>query len=760
MLKYLLLFLCLNTTLVFSQSKIRISGNITNENKNVSGVVLEFHSGQLTKKVISDNNGGYKFVGLSPDTNNVIILKAYYLGLKPLIQEFKFPTKDTVIDFHFIGLENNNLKEVAVKGTRTAVTDAYKSVYKINPVDYIKNTKSDKVLATLQGVSIQDEEILVNGKNKATIFIDGIESNNKELKTISADEIEKVEVITNPSASYNSDFIGSVINVVLKKKKSDYFKGSIEGTAGVRNNFYSIFPTLAYKKKSFLIKSYYSYLHNTQTIDYNSSRENSDGTYYNQTSIRKPTGYQQVFNTKISLIISSKSKVNISNEVSGYKFNSDATGTYNSDAQPVDAIFSNNNNLEKQNRWSLSGVYSFKLNPKNIFYLKGKYFQYNNINSYNISENDTSSLLGVVKSTTNESTGEADHAYTNFKLLGKSSDLYSGIKYIDRHFDFISDQFNIGQRSESAFTELNTKFSAKLSAMMGLSFENTTNSAPNLDQHYNYLLPTVNLSYDLGSDYGLRGGYSTKIIRPSAKDLNDELIYLNPGLAEQGNRNLKPQVRNYLFVTLNKKIAVSNLSLTLFNESINHAIIPIYRIEKDVLVSTLDNAAHDQSTGFNFGFQSKLFDLISTNLNAGLDYNKFSNSSVYSIIKQNDGYTYRANCNLSSNIIHKKLALTLSGYYNSPVYTLINKTVTRPNLNFNAETNFFKDKLNISLSYNNIFAMNSRTAVYTNTDTFNQNIFTRNNTSNLTLTVAFYFGKTFSSSIANSTVDNDDIIIR
>jgi outer membrane receptor protein involved in Fe transport len=746
---------------IAAQNKITLTGTTTLAGTGFQGVIVELSSSAIHKRVLSDGKGNFKFPQITGNSLDTILLQASFLGYKTQSIRFNFPVKDTLVTIVFKEQDVANLKEVKIVGNPNSGTNAYKSVYKINSKDFIKNTTGNKVLATIPTVSIQNDDIIVDGRNKAIIFINGIESSNMELKALAADEIDKIEIIANPSASYNSDFTGSVINVLLKAKTVDYFKGSLSGTAGARNSYYALFPTLAYKRKSFLFTSYYSRVHNRQNIQYHLDRLNTDGDSYNQQSNRTPDGYQQSLNSKISFTLSEKSRLNFSNDFSGYKFVANTDGSYvdtNTAAGQVN--FSNKNAEEKQDRWNITSVYSYAINPKNTFLLKGKYYTYNNIDSYQIEEENGSINKGVSKSSTREGTAELDYAVEEINLFSKKTSLYAGLKYINREFDLSMDSFNISQNVLNLFGELNTTLSKKLSSAVSLSLENTNNKNQDFDQNYLYFLPNVNLLYDLGKGYNLRGGYSKKIIRPSANNLNNQIVYLNPGTARQGNQNLKPQLRDYVYTSLGKKINNGQLSLRFFHEYTQDAIIETFRTENDVLISTLDNAAQNQVTGFSLSLTTKMLKVIQANLSWGMEYSTFENSTDYSIIKQNSGFTNRSNLNLSAKVFKDRLALSLYGFYNSPLYTLTTKTKTYPNLGFEAETNFFNNSVNINLSYTNMFALNARRYEYSKADHFNQTIFTRNNTSNLLLTVSYYFGKKFSSGIKNSTVDNEDIIVK
>ena len=77
-------------------------------------------------------------------------------------------------------------------------------------------------------------EVLINNRKKAKIFIDGLEGTMQELESLDADDIDRIEVLSVPSASYGSELMGGIIHVIRKNRMEHLFKGNLQASRGLR----------------------------------------------------------------------------------------------------------------------------------------------------------------------------------------------------------------------------------------------------------------------------------------------------------------------------------------------------------------------------------------------------------------------------------------------------------------------------------------------------------------------------------------------
>jgi hypothetical protein len=745
----------LNTSPAFAQSVAKLSGKITVENLTIPNVIVQLKIGSDKYHTLTDNNGGFIFENPKISGVDTAFITVRYLGYKTVTREILRSGFAVPIDIKLTETDQAQLKEVVITGSNR-LNNAYKSTYKIDHRNFIKNAKANAVLETLPNLSVQNDEIFVEGNNKALILINGVQASPIELRTIDAEDVDRVEVISNPTTAMSTEHIGSLINVILKKKKGSFIKGVIDGSIGIRNNYYSTFPSLSYKRGAFLVKSYFSKIYNEQLIETELERAQSNG-FYNENSERKPKGGQYSFNTRINYDLSKKTALNVVYDVGGYSFNSLTSGSYITQASNEFITFFNRSK-EKQNRITLGPILTYNVNSNNTLTFKGKFFKYDNIDNYNLINELNNPRKNEIRSSTREISGEFSLDNKEVKLGDLKVDFYSGLKYINRNFDFNTG--NIKQSIYSLFSEINTDFSSKVSFNLGLDIENTDNKGANIDQNYYNLLPTVNLVYHFANKQDLKFGYSKRMIRPGAYNLNDDLVYINPGLARKGNNQLKAQIRDYYSITFSKASKVSNLSLKLYNEQIKNGIIETYTQQGDILVNSMENVSRSDSYGLNVGFRTKLFRIIMANFNSGIDYNTFETDASNVLVSSNSGFTFRNSFNLRTNMLKNKLALIFSGYNTTPAYTLINKTISYPSLNLEVESNFFKDKLNARIGYRDMFALNTVRKISSNFDSFRQLINNHNKTTNIVFSLAYNFGKVFNDRMNSREIENSDIIVK
>ena len=165
------------------------------------------------------------------------------------------------------------LNEVVIRSEKTTVEIKLdKKVYNVGSDLMVKGGTVSDVLDNIPSVSVDVEgNVSLRGNENVKILIDGKPSNAiniaEALRLIPADAIEKVEVITNPSARYDAEGGGGLLNIILKKGKNLGLNGTFIANTGYPDN-HGLSGTLNYKSKNFN-------LFTNQGLNYRNSPGNS-----------------------------------------------------------------------------------------------------------------------------------------------------------------------------------------------------------------------------------------------------------------------------------------------------------------------------------------------------------------------------------------------------------------------------------------------------------------------------------------------------
>jgi len=136
----------------------------------------------------------------------------------------------------------NQLNEVVIRSEKTTVEIKLdKKVYNVGNDLMVKGGTVSDVLDNIPSVSVDVEgNVSLRGNDNVKVLIDGKPSNainiNDALRLIPADAIDKVEVVTNPSARYDAEGGGGILNIILKKGKNQGLNGTFILTSGDPEN--------------------------------------------------------------------------------------------------------------------------------------------------------------------------------------------------------------------------------------------------------------------------------------------------------------------------------------------------------------------------------------------------------------------------------------------------------------------------------------------------------------------------------------------
>lgn len=228
----------------------------------ISGALLDSATGQplsFASIILLKAQGDSSFVAGAQTAENgafelpkvaagQYLLRATVLGYKPLRQVVTLTAATPSARLGALKLQPTatQLAGVTVQGERAAVQESLdKKVINVEKDLSSVGGTAVNVLQNVPSVTVAaDGTVSMRGSSNITILIDGKPSNSansgaggNRLEQIPASSIERVEVVTNPSARYDAAGAGGVLNIILKKQKKDGWNGQAALTLGTRDKY-------------------------------------------------------------------------------------------------------------------------------------------------------------------------------------------------------------------------------------------------------------------------------------------------------------------------------------------------------------------------------------------------------------------------------------------------------------------------------------------------------------------------------------------
>ena len=233
------LFLIFHTVLIFAQDKVTITGQLfdaeTKETIPFANVAVhDYETNTLLTGTITNDDGRFQMVEIPLGKYHLYFS---FIGYKTIEQTFVAGGLNTVFDLGKIELAQSaeNLEEVEVVG-KEATTNSDLNKKSFNLENNIAQSGGSVLdaMKTLPGVTFDQEgKIVLRGSDKVVVLIDGKQSsltgfgNQKGLANIPASNIEKIEIINNPSAKYDANGFAGIVNIIYKKEKQTGLNGDV-----------------------------------------------------------------------------------------------------------------------------------------------------------------------------------------------------------------------------------------------------------------------------------------------------------------------------------------------------------------------------------------------------------------------------------------------------------------------------------------------------------------------------------------------------
>ena len=592
--------------------KISLTGKVidndTKQPLEYATIVIKSLDGKIITGGITDTKGEFSIQVV----RGVYDISVEFISFKTKTFKSKEISGNTDLGTITLEVDAQTLNEVVVVAEKSTVEIRLdKKIYNVGKDMTVKGGTASDVLDNVPSVSVDVEgnvslrgsenvRILINGKPSGLVGM----SSTDALRQLPADAIEKVEVITSPSARYDAEGTAGILNIILRKGKANGFNGSVSASAGIPDN-YGLAANLNYRtnKANFFGSGGYNY----RNAPGNSK---SDVTYLNPSEFtpdfrnerreydRKNDGYNARFGTEYFLtdktsltgtILYRESdgediSTNISKE---YDENKILTGTgYRVEVE---------NEKDKTTEYSFNFMHDFDKNGHKLT-LDFQYEESIENNSALISDTnpernstDNNSKDVLIKGDYVLPIGENSQFEFGFNTnLNKLSSDYLVEEYDSSTNQFVnktnfSNNLDFEQNIYSLYSQYGNKVN-KFSYLVGLRMENTDRKInllqtnENYDKNWTEFFPTVNLGLEFSEGESLTLGYSRRLRRPGHWFLNPFESRTSLTFIRKGNVNLDPTYTNSFDLGYLKKWEKLTLNSSLYYQ---HAINNIEMAQND-----------------------------------------------------------------------------------------------------------------------------------------------------------------------------------
>lgn len=577
---------------------------------------VSFYSKKQNKIVtggITDSIGNFSI----PVKTGIYDIAVEYIAYKTQKITNKKLTANENIGVFALEIDAESLAEVEVIAERTTVEIKLdKKIYNVGKDLTVSGGTVSDVLDNVPSVSVDAEgnvalrgndnvRILINGKPSGLVGLNSTDA----LKQLPAEAIEKVEVITSPSARYEAEGTAGILNIILRRSKLQGLNGSIttnvghptsagiSGNINYRTGDINIFNTTAYNYGERIGRWYNDVKYfddNTPDLD---ERRNWTDT---RKGLTTNTGIEWYINDSASLTSSIVYRDNSSenNSVNRLTQFNKITNT-TSESTRLDPEIEDSKTIQ----YALNFTKNFKKTDHKLTFD----FQYED------SDEDENSIINVngvdseIVSTIEDQQNillQTDYVVP----VGENSQIEMGFRgdFSTRNTDFevslldtntgdfvinrdLTNLFNFKQYITALYSQFGSKI-GKFSYLLGLRMENTK---LNLDQpttgdfskqKINGLFPTVNLNYELSESESFSLGYNRRIRRPRGFMLNPFPSRSSVTNVFQGNPGLNPTFSNTFELGYLNRINKVTISSSIYYAAAKNIINFVSRETGDVVL--------------------------------------------------------------------------------------------------------------------------------------------------------------------------------
>ena len=699
------------TATVFSQTNVKITGTVADGGiKKIESATISLHKAadsSVLKMTVANKDGKYEFENISPGRYFVSVsMIGHGTGYS---KTFDLNDQPVVVEQVELVAQAKDLSGVTVTGRRPFIEQKIdRMVVNVDAAVTNVGATALEVLEKSPGITVdKDGNISLKGKQSVQVYLDGKPSylSGQELvnllNNMNANQLDQIEIMTNPPAKYDAAGNSGIINIKTKKNRQVGFNGTASAgysqgkywrtneslNLNYRNGKVNTFLNYNFSKNNRFQKLniHRTYLHADKTVD----------ALFDQTAFM-PQSYQNN-SLKIGMDIFATNKTTYGFVVSGFE-NPEHERNYNTaflkegDGTLDSIVYATSDN---RNKWKNK---SANVNFRHQFDSAGTeltvdldYADYSshskqlfsNTNYFpDWSEKGRTELMGDLPVDIDIYSAKFDFALPTkkgWKIEAGAKTSYVSTDNAAFYFNLVgvhwepdynkTNQFIYKENINAGYLNFSRQFK-KFGFQGGLRFENTNYKGRQLgnpqrpdssfSNDYNSLFPTFYISYNASEKHQFGINVGRRIDRPAYQDLNPFLYFLDNYTYESGNPFIRPQY------TLN--LEVSHTFKGFLNTTLN------YSRTKDFMTETFEqsnyativregNIGERRNAGLSVSAQVTVKKWWTTVLYGNYNYNAFE-GELYGEMVKIDASNFLFNVNNQFRF-GKGWSAELSGFYRS-----------------------------------------------------------------------------------------------
>jgi len=739
----------------------------------------------LVKGVLTNEKGAY-IIDMVMAGNYKIMTS--YLGYESVYTDPFILTdgnKLATIDINLLA-RGILLKEAVIEGKRPFLEQkADRLVVNVANSAIAAGATALEILQKVPGVIILQDRVTIGGNRSAQVWVDGKPSPyqdiNAALRNMPGDQIEKIELITQPGAQFDASG-GPILNIVLKRNIDLGMKTTVALTLGGmtynqndvnhgNRNYHRINPSvnMTYRKGKF--NTFANLSHNQGNffdiflVDRLIGKEsyvgqNFDNQTYAFQNIRLGGDYYLNEKTTISAVGRLWDR-----NGEGSSFNT--TDVFNQNLSKINSFITENDvNSNRNGKYANASIkHEFDKKSGQALTIDLDYNQFNtqNINDLAIYTNAASSYISIsqqkVDQPVNIWVGKLDYKLPLDSIVTIETGLKSSIATVDNQLRFSrGGQLSVGESNDFLYYEnINaayvnfSKKVKKIDLTGGLRIEQTIIDGTSmnnkvLSRNYTQLFPSAGVIYNLNNNMAVQSSYSKRVNRPNFQQQNPFSFFIDSLTYTRGNPSLRPEI-----------IHTSQLNLTFdgqpfigfsYSSTSDVIIENAPKLEGTKTFTTVENLAQNRNLAIQLNFPIKIgkrIDGFGGNQAVRNSYNAVYEGIQYNQSRWNWLAYWQLNASLFSDI-----KLEIGGFYMTKFleeFLVINHLSS---VNIGLSKSFADKKGRVSISLSDAFYGQKTNAVIDFNDV-RVSFLQRNLSRNLLLTTSYQFGNTKMKNSSNRT---------